>query len=254
MGKRLCKFLTVCATVLACALTAPASATPDGMIDIEDQAFGLSEEEVFVLRTVTDNMGSYYERRVETFLVAISLTSDEQTSWHLASLEQSTEFAQEGGEDQRTLEYLPIENRADPFAILSKRGGVVWAGVGKLRTETQPERQESETGDVVFAYPGGLQSSISLEIARSYTENAAQQVARDMPDYRRNHPISAADLVTARLEYPPPCTYVAQDVALKPLTLGRVQLIELTCAHDPDGEHTQLLVPAANVLVSRDQD
>ena len=67
---------------------------------MEDQPFGLSDTEFFALRTTTDNLGSHFESRHETFLVATNLETREQVMWHVDSVQITTIFGDRGDDDR----------------------------------------------------------------------------------------------------------------------------------------------------------
>ncbi|MDN3646623.1 hypothetical protein QWY75_10475 [Pontixanthobacter aestiaquae] len=102
----------------------PAAATPPDVITIEDRLFGISATHAFLLREASDNLGSHYSDRRETFLVAINLTTEEEELWPVYRATRSTDFGDSGADDTPVIEVDPRAGMIDPYAVLEERGGM----------------------------------------------------------------------------------------------------------------------------------
>lgn len=244
------KFLALCSLVLSLILAPPARATPETFIEIRDEAFGISEDELFLLRTTLDNMGSYYETRLETFLVAISLNTGEQQSWHISSATITTQLSEEGEEETQKLEYLPTAKKVDPFAILAGREGILWQSLASQRPKVQPKAQKFGPDAVMFTYPQLADFVVTKEAAQAYRRSAIRQLASDIPDYPRNRQMTTREFIVERLTHSKPCDYAFGDVGNTPLEPQPVYLVRMTCVDEDGLEPTSLLVLAEEVLVS----
>jgi hypothetical protein len=106
-------------------------ATPPNIVAINDIYLGASADQVFLLRTIDDNLGVYAPAALDIYLLARSKAGTEpDEAWPVRR-----KIFYGGWEDQSDQD-VPIDNAVDPFAIMSDRGA--WPGP-LLRTRELPQ-------------------------------------------------------------------------------------------------------------------
>jgi hypothetical protein len=92
-------------------------ATPPNVVTISDIYLGASADQVFLLRTIDDNLGVYAPAALDIYLLARSKAGTEpDDAWPVRR-----KIYYRGWEDQPDQD-VPIDNAVDPFAIMSDRG------------------------------------------------------------------------------------------------------------------------------------
>ncbi len=94
-------------------MAAPVLATPNQNVWTRDTLFAQTPDSVLVLRTITDNHGSYFTTQTDTFLLTLSLYDGSLLD--IAPVERSV--VQSVGEDSDSITYYPIENAVNPFDV-----------------------------------------------------------------------------------------------------------------------------------------
>lgn len=247
------KKFTIVSALIAAASAVPAAATPPDAISVEDQAFGLSEDELFVLRTTSDNLGSHFEARHDTFLVAIALDSGAETYWPVNSVTVTTVFGSEGEEDRR--EYLrpDVEDRANPFDILAKRGGLPWRAVSAAEgIYIKPAFEQSEAS-VTVRYEGSPAFVLSKADAVARVRSVMARIATEAPNYSSTTTVMSSERFAARVIAPETCHYSISDFAVRPQSFGSLQLVQVTCSDSEDVESNTVLIPVM-AATSDDED
>ena len=225
------------------AIAGPANATPPTVISMEDQPFGLSDTEFFALRTTTDNLGSHFESRHETFLVATNLETREQVMWHVDSVQITTIFGDRGDDDRRAMMREDGMEFADPLAVLRERGGVPWRAVSSGEHWRGGPSVLETMGTVSLSYGKGPFFLLPKEAAIGFALNASNLMAVSVPDYSRLESISTREQFTLRRFVSAGCKYAPADFARSPLGFEPVQLVEVTCSDEEELDGNTLLVP-----------
>lgn len=234
--------------VWAVVLATPAHATPPTVIAVEDEAFGLSENEFFTLRTTSDNLGSHFDSRHETFLVAIDLDTREQMMWHIDSVHVTTEFGETGTDDRKVMQRDEPFAFADAFAILRERGGVPWRAVSDGEHWRGPPQTKEGAASVLVGYDGGERFALAKEDAMAFSATTGSLLAATVPDYPRLEAISTRESLALRRFEPGACTYTAEDFARSPLGFAAIQLVRVECADEEELDRNSLLVPVAALV------
>ncbi len=232
----------------AAVLATAAHATPPTVIAVEDEPFGLSESEFFALRTTFDNLGSHFDSRHETFLVAIDLDTREQVMWHVDSVHVTTEFGETGMDDRKVMQREEPFAFANAFAILRERGGVPWRAVSEGEHWRGPPQTNTGAARVSVAYAGGESFSLAKEDAIAFTATTGSLLAATVPDYPRLEAISTRDSFALRRFESGSCTYTAEDFARSPLGFAAIQLVRVDCADEEELDRNSLLVPVAALV------
>ena len=229
--------------VTGAAFTAPAAATPPNVMTVEDQAFGLSEDELFVLRTTNDNLGSYFEARHETFLVAISLDSGAETYWPVNSVTVSTIFGEAGASDERVILPGKSEAHENPYDILAKRSGLPWRAVAPGEgTFVAPVFEQNESS-VTVTYEGAPAFVLDKDDAVARVQSVMERIAAEVPDYPSTSTVMSRERFAARMIVPEMCRYSANDFAVRPQSYGALQLVRVSCGDGEDLDTNTVLIP-----------
>lgn len=121
MQRRSLMPLLLAATLVALTLSVSASAraTPPRSLSIEDVLFGESATQLFVLRTVSDNLETHMTELTDTLLIAINLENGlEDKAWPVQrSLESGDVFTLTPAERIRN---IPLAGQINPFEILAE--------------------------------------------------------------------------------------------------------------------------------------
>ncbi|MEO0907214.1 MAG: hypothetical protein AAFY07_06775 [Pseudomonadota bacterium] len=212
-------------------LVTPAHATPPSVITIEDRPFGLSENELFVLRTTSDNLGTYTRSRYETYLVAISLETGTQTLWHIETAQFGvTADNHPGVGDDEARPPPMIVTHQPAFRIMANRDGLFWGAVSQIYFGTLSKPTLSVDKDVLTV-SGNNRPSFSIRVADAlaYVTSSAQKIATNVPDYWRFEPISTRDQFGSMALEDAKCNYAVADLAGLPGATRLLQLVRVEC-------------------------
>ncbi|MEM6476372.1 MAG: hypothetical protein AAF687_09415 [Pseudomonadota bacterium] len=237
------KKFAIIAAVAGAAFAAPVAATPPNVMTVEDQAFGLSEDELFVLRTTSDNLGSYFEARHETFLVAIALDDGAETYWPVNSVSVTTVFGEEGEDDRRELVRPDGAGHANPFDILAERGGLPWRAVAPGAGNFITAAFEQDETSVTVRYEGLSAFTLGKSDAVARVRSVMDRIAAEVPDYPSTSTVMSSERFASRMIVPEMCRYSVNDYAASPLTYTALQLVQVTCGDGEDLDSNTVLIP-----------
>lgn len=114
--------LTVIALLVAWFAPGPVGATPPRAIAVEDNLFGVSENHLFLLRSVRDNLETHGTTLTDILLVAKSFdTGQEENAWPVRRIQATGDpFASRAPEKVRD---HALADRVNPFDILTAHNG-----------------------------------------------------------------------------------------------------------------------------------
>lgn len=230
--------------MLAAALAlwpAPALATPETVIDVRDEPFGLSARHLFVLRTTTDNLGLYESTRIETFLVAIDLGTSKEEYWPVYRALKTTDYDDTGKDLGVVIRPDETTDLADPLAILAAHGGIPW-GALYFPKHVNADFQVSETGsafvlDQTTPPPLSLKKSDVAERLAAMSGALAEQVS----NYPRMSAMQTTDFFADRLIDPKTCTPGQVFRPHPPFRSAEAIAIRLDCTANEDIGNTSVI-------------
>ena len=161
-----------------------ASATPPDVVTIDDTLLAASSTHVFVLRSTSDNLGSHYAYRTETWLVSIDAQTGAETLWPLHAAVQSTEFGGEGEPDRKVVETDDNADAVDLFGTLAREGAVPllarrgWGGLREVETRR-------EGGSVVLVSDARTRYAMPFDAATAQVAASARALGEKVGDVRR---------------------------------------------------------------------
>nr|WP_137677284.1 hypothetical protein [Parerythrobacter lutipelagi] len=241
------KRLAALAGAVALFAASPVGATPPTVMQVEDEPFGLSETEFFALRTTTDNLGSHFDARHETFLVATNLETREQMLWHVDSVHITTQFGETADGDRKIIKRDDGIAFANAFDVLRERGGVPWRAASGGTHWAGPPMVLESMGAVSLIYKGGERFVLPKVDAIAYTAFSSSLLAASIPDYPRLESISTREQFALRRFVSAACSYAADDFARRPQGFAPVQLVRTECADEEDFDGNSLLIPVGAV-------
>lgn len=228
----------------AALLSFPASATPPTVFTVEDTVFGLSESELFVFRTTQDNLGSYFENRAETFLVAIDLWHGRETYWHVDSAQISTVFSDDGKSDSKQIVRGGGAGLVNPFAVLAERRGVLWAATSFAANASPPVTVAIKDDMVTLSVPGHPANRISKEGAENRIRKSLGALQFHIPNYSRLESITTREQFALIGFDPASCIYKNGERGISPFTFQSVQLVRVTCTGEEEIGSVSMLLAA----------
>jgi len=105
-------------TFLFLSLAGLARATPPQTVEVREILLGLNNTHLFVLRTLNDNMGSYYLLQTDVVLIARNrATNLDDQVWPVLRVKDTGSEVEETAGVSR-MENLPLPQRVNPFDIL----------------------------------------------------------------------------------------------------------------------------------------
>ena len=125
-------------------LAAPAAATPDQSVWINDTLFAATPDTVLVLRTITDNHGSYYTTQTDTFLLQLS-RSDGAVQF-ASAVDRVIDISGLEAELDET-NYEPLDSPVNPYAV---RADLNAAPIGDIGANTYRHPMLHPNGLMVF--------------------------------------------------------------------------------------------------------
>ena len=105
-----------------CLVAGTAHASPPNAVNISDVYLGASADQVFLLRSIDDNLGRYYPAALDIYLVARSRRGNAPDEvWPIRRKIDYSASANEPDEN------IVIPSSIDPFAIIAQREAWPWA-------------------------------------------------------------------------------------------------------------------------------
>lgn len=157
-------------TVFLAILTGQAYATPPNIVNFSDTYLGANEDQVFLLRSLYDNLGRHYPEALDIYLIARSRQGDKGDEvWpvrrkinYIASLDEPDEV-------------IEIPDSVDPFQIMSDREAWPWAmqhthGLAQIRYE------DGTLVAVMTSLEGWERKPLQTEFRMTISEAVAQIV------------------------------------------------------------------------------
>ncbi len=221
-------------------LSGPAAATPPDVIAIEDSLFGISATHAFVLRQTSDNLGSHYSDRRETYLVAINLETGEEQLWPVYGATRTTDFGETGDDDRQVVTVDPRREMVDPYAVLEARTALPLSEYGG---ESYLELTD-DAHTVRIVHPGGWRFTLSKAGSFARMESSLAGLAARMADLPRTGTMSTRQFYNDRTILPESCGYSAIAGFYSFYTERPAQLVRVTCHDGEEMEITSLIQSA----------
>ena len=105
------------AALIAALLATPVFATPPQVIHVEDQLFARNADTLFLLRRIIDNHGLHLVQQTDTLLIARSLSSGDDQTFHGVS--RVIDYGPDGAP---RVETLPLAAPANPYDVFADFG------------------------------------------------------------------------------------------------------------------------------------
>lgn len=227
--------------VLGSALWSTAAmAGPPDMVDVYDEFFGAGQGEIFVLRTVTDNMGSHTNAVGTVFLVAIDAVTAAETLWpvHRSRLQP----ADSNGADRDALDVLTevLSGARNPFDVLAERRAMP-SGSSAFFVSPGSDTLTLTAQGIAFAHNDGSRYALSAEALFAGLGDLAARLSQEMEPYSRPGMLGILDLLE-------PPNFSITDCSVDPPSLLRfpvetppVPFTRLTCGELENGMRVSVL-------------
>ncbi|WP_216654874.1 hypothetical protein [Pseudogemmobacter hezensis] len=220
--------------------TSPVMATPPDMVEVRDVFFGAGLDEVFVLRSVADNLGSHVSSVSTVFLVAIDTTSGEETLWPVHRSRLQPDESPDSG--RKVLEILtdPLAGARNPFDILTERqampsgASAFYASPWSRPLDLSGQGTGLEDTSGNFYFLGSYQLFAGLGAAMD-------RLVGEMEPYGRPGVLGTGDLLGDPGFSGQDC--IAEDPMLIrfPADVSPIALMRVTCGDLEDGVRVSLL-------------
>lgn len=225
-----------------------ALATPESVLDIREEPFGLSDTHLFMLRSSSDNLGLYESLRSESFLVAIDLETGAEEHWLLDRMVRSSDYSDDG----ELLGYKVVRDAGldpvNPFAVLSERSALPWSAMTQTGWyNIKAEFARAASGSWQASYPSGQVFEISDAALTQKLASVGTFMAENIADHPRLSTISTQQLFADRMVPLDTCAPVAvfNHFALnKP---GTQLLVQMDCSDRDEVGVTSLIVRFAEL-------
>jgi len=211
-------------TFVLIAIAGMAQATPERITTSDDRIVGATQTHLYVVRTITDNLGSYYSALIDQHLIEISLETGESTKfWPIRSIAVSNletdDFLSPGQVTERAGE------THDLIRILQSKGAVPMAPEARPVADLSMIEGALMRGDAQLLTPFGIRAAgrAQLGILReAYPEIETEE------EYRKGERI---DFYNLYAEGPWVCSIQSEGQTLS-LAQGRAVVAKLACEDD----------------------
>lgn len=198
-----------------------AHATPPDVLTVKDKLFGMSADYVFVLRTTSDNHGSYYTETNDVVLIATHIKTGKQTLWHLYRV---TRTQLDYGE--MTMRNTLPKNAVNPYAILAQYKGVT-ADIADV--DTSPKVAELTSKQLSITSADKTQFALATDAWLKQQKTSLKKTAKILPIYERVHPLNHRELIAYLQDIPAKQCKLIGTKQLKIEDNKPVQLANFSC-------------------------
>ena len=186
---------------LGAALGLPAQATPPDTLDFQDQLFGISARNIYLLRSGSDNFGLYGTDKRSIALVTIDRVTGQETTLPAYRSFRFPDSDTGGTRSRIAPDDLP--GRIDPFEILHRDNGAAIALTEPDSALLPIDRPDS--GPLTIHREGAPPLHLDPGTLAPRTNQALSDFAAVMGDYQRMGTLSLTDLVGDPVFAPEEC-------------------------------------------------
>ncbi len=234
-------FLT--GTTFFLAMASQVVATPPQTVSVNDALLGANDTHVFLLRSTSDNMGSYFREQTDILLIARNrATNADDEVWPVArSIDHGVEFAENGLPAR--VEALPLDGAVNPFDILiSKNARLISGRADRPADDLHPTFLQNNNGVGLAADDTDESHSLAYaEIGTALTESLNKS-REAVPPYFVEGPEPLYDI---RFDPAADCDFggFATTVEVRNGAVELEWLIKVACEND------EIMAPVITYLV-----
>ncbi|EYR77835.1 hypothetical protein P9A16_05670 [Shinella sp. 838] len=222
---------------------ATAMATPPDALSVRDEVFGVGAREILVLRTVSDNLGSYNATVSTVFVVLIDAATAQEALWPVYRTRLVPDYESDPSGLTPSIRNEALAQRRDAFDLLSERKALP-AGSASARGETPDVMTYSMQAGIDVRYLDGTRYGLTAGELRRRWEIAADQLAAAMEPYDRLGPLAAVDLIDDGALDLSACTLADPATWSLPVGAGSMQVLRITCEGEGLSWSRLLVVPS----------
>lgn len=220
-----------------------AAATPPDAISIHDELLGIGIREILVLRTVSDNLGSYGANVSTVFIVAIDANSATEMLWPAHRVRLVPDYENDASGLTPSLRSEALANRRNPFDVLSERSAMPAGAMSSLQGKPSVMSYSAQEG-IDVRYPDGTNYGLTAGELRLRWENAADQLRETMAPYARLGPLAAKDLIAFEALDLSACALSHPASWSLPVGSEAMQVLRVTCEGEGLSWSRLLVVPS----------
>jgi hypothetical protein len=217
----------------------PATAAPPDAIDVHDTLFGISDRQIFVLRTAVDNLGLHVASHAITLLVATVIETGAELIWPVYVTRSMPDYESEVDTDSSVTDVLRPSGRADPFAVLATLGAITvsprftWAKTGLLEGGLSLPEARIDTEKVVVSRQGRVTQGHETAVLLYAMAVSLAALSEHLGEYDRfgGQP-SAGALLTGRNLDAANCRVGEPLTLATPSAIRLVTVVRFSCRSD----------------------
>ncbi|MDY7097513.1 MAG: hypothetical protein SXU28_05190 [Pseudomonadota bacterium] len=220
----------------------PANATPDTVIDLDEQPVGASETHLFLLRVARDNLGQYEATRVEVFLVAQDWRSGAEEVWVIDRFVKSMDYSDGGDPLGYSIKRDEGQTVGNIHRIIADEGGMPWQAVQRTVNQRTRLNFASDSEAMRFSFGTDARFAVTRDALQGRLDQVTDFFAERMVDYRRHSTVPTRQYVSERGISAGDCRV---DRVMDFWVPGRAELsplVKFDCASSPDDPRTSVVV------------
>lgn len=215
-------------------------AGPPDMVDVQDEFFGAGPREIFMLRSVTDNIASNTNAVTTVFLVAIDAVTATETLWpvHRSRFQPTDRPDRDSGAFEILTETL--NGARDPFDVLTERRAMP-SGAAAFFLSHRSDTLKLTEQAIAFQHSDGSKYALPAEVLFAGLGDLTANLSQEMEPYGRPGMSGIGDLLEGNDFSVEDCAVDQPSLIRFPAEMPPVSFTRVTCGELDNGMRLSVL-------------